>query len=104
MLSQIHGAIFKTFGLIKQSVNGKKNIKSLRGTSGLPSRRQSKAATVNGIKRPVFFSQNQKGFSRPWSQPNCHSKNFPASTALLWVDHHICGSAITEATTAKVIQ
>src|SRR6266446_8797320 len=96
MLSQIQGAIFKTFGTMKQSVNGKKKSKSLRETSGrLPL--QSRAAMVKGINRPEFLSQNQTTFSVPRSQPNCHSKNFLASTAPLRVDHHICGSAISEA-------
>src|SRR6185295_2053854 len=110
MLSQIHGAIFVRFGTIKQSVNGRKKSKSRRETSGPLSPRnglmtrkrfQRIAMTVSGMKNPVFFNQNETAFSSPWSQPNCHSKNLLALTALLWVDHHICGSATSEATMKK---
>src|ERR1044072_1208449 len=101
MLSQIHGAIFVRLGTIKQSVKGTKKSKSRRDTSGPLSLRQRMAATVSGMNIPVFLNQNQIAFSSPWSQPNCHSKNLLALTALLCVDHHICGSATSEATMKK---
>ncbi len=92
------------FGTTKQSVNGKRKIRSFRETSAPLLLRQSIAATLKGINKPVFFSQNQTTFSWPWSQPNSQAKNFPALTALLWVDHHICGSATSDATMTKVNQ
>src|SRR5438309_2255807 len=53
------------------------------------------------MKSPVFFSQNQKKFASPLSQPNCQPIKARVLTALPWVDHNNCGTAITEATAKK---
>ena len=45
------------------------------------------------MNSPVFFNQNQTGFSLSRSHPNCQSKKVAALTELLWVDHHIWGKA-----------
>src|SRR6266550_7427743 len=53
------------------------------------------------MKSPVFLSQNQKKFASPLSQPNCQPIKARVLTALPWVDHNNCGTAIIEATTKK---
>src|SRR5712691_11743552 len=55
----------------------------------------------SGMKSPVFLSQNQKKFALPLSQPNSQPIKARVLTALPWVDHNNCGTAITEATTKK---
>src|SRR2546427_3167836 len=53
------------------------------------------------MKSPVFLSQNQKKFALPLSQPNSQPIKARVLTALPWVDHNNCGTAMIEATTKK---
>src|SRR5215813_13425640 len=60
------------------------------------------AATSRGMNSPVFWNQNQIGFSSCRSQPNSQAKKLRALTAEWDVDHHNCGKAISDAVKKNV--